>query len=487
MLTPIINPRKTKSRYYFLAALITSILVALLALTISDFMLLAAFVLGPIIVIGILFKPEWGLLLLVFITYTRTSDALIQSMGVPSIAKPFVVFMLLIVIGRAIWKKEKPKNWKIPALFLGAYAVIGLIGLLNADNPDLVEEALTTFVKDALIMLIVAMLMERMKTLYQVIWTLLAAGIFLGSINVFQQLTGTFDNTYWGFAEAQFENIIGELNNFRASGPGIGPNGFGQFMLFLVPLALDRFWNERHWLMKTFAIWALASTVMAVVFTFSRSVAIGLAAVLAMMFFYRPPKPKYIFATIVFAILIIPYVPSQYFARIGTLVDLIPGVGDDLRSEVSFRGRASENTVGILMFLDHPILGVGMANYNYNYQSYSRSLGLDHRRTDRSAHNLYLEIASEQGLVGLAWFAALQWVVFRGLWQARRDLHKAGLGYYDGLIVAFAIAMISYLITSTFRHLAFPRYFWLIYGIALTIPQVAKLERVSSNNLVEVS
>ena len=126
-----------------------------------------------------------------------------------------------------------------------------------------------------------------------------------------------------------------------------------------------------------------------------------------------------------------------------------------------------------------------MNNYNYHYQSYSRDLGLDHRRADRSAHNLYLEIASEQGVVGLAWFAALQWVMFRGLWQARRDLDEAGLRQFDGMIVAFVIAMIGYLITSTFRHLAFPRYFWLLYGIGLTIPQVAKLERTLSPNAVD--
>lgn len=485
MISQTITPKKSNSRYFLLAVLIASIIVAILALTISDYLVLIMLVLGPIVAIGMLFKPEIGLLLLVFLTYTRASDALIISIGAPSIAKPFVVFLLLVIVGRAILFNEKPKNWKLPLIFLGTYAIIGLIALLNADSPKLVEDALSTFAKDALIMLIVAALMQRMKTVHQVIWVLLFAGIFLGSINVYQQLTGTFDNTYWGFAEAQFENIIGETNNFRASGPGIGPNGFGQFMLLLVPLALERLWNEERWFMKVIASWALAATVMAVMFTFSRSVAIGLAAVLIMMFVYRPPKPKYILFSIIFVILLVPYVPPQYFARMGTLVDLIPGVGNDIRGEVSFRGRASENTVGLLMFLDHPILGVGMNNYNYNYQSYSRSLGLDHRRSDRSAHNLYLEIASEQGLVGLAWFAALQWIIFRGLWQARRELSIAGLGKYDGLIIAFIIAMIGYLITSTFRHLAFPRYFWLLYGIALTIPQVAKFELALSQETVD--
>lgn len=478
--------KKTKASYLLLAAILASIVVALLALFVSDVIVLAAIVIAPVIVISILFKPELGLLLLVFLTYTRASDALIQSIGAPSLAKPFIVFLLLIILSRAILFREKPKNWKIPAAFLGAYTIIGLIALLNADSPALVEDALASFAKDAVIMLVVAMLMQRMNTFYQVVWAFLAAGILLGSINVYQQLTGTFNNTYWGFAEAQYENIIGELNNFRASGPGIGPNGFGQIMLFLVPLALDRFWNEERWFMKLFAGWVLAATVMAVMFTFSRSVAIGLAAVLVMMFIYRPPKPKHIFIMIALSLLALPYVPPQYFERLGTLVDFIPGVGNDIRGEVSFRGRASENTVGILMFLDHPMLGVGLDNYNYNYQSYSRNLGLDHRRSDRSAHNLYLEIASEQGLVGLAWLAALQWVVFRGLSRARKDLKQAGLENYEGLIVAFTVAIISYLITSTFRHLAFPRYFWLIYGVALTIPQVAKYERSLLQNKVHL-
>ena len=349
----------TKPVYLVPAALIISIIVVLLTTIISDIIVLAVIVIGPFIALGMFLKPELGLLLLVFLTYTRASDALIQSISAPSIAKPFVAFMLLVIIGRSILFNKKPQNWKLPVIFLGTYAVIGLIALLNADNPKLVEEYLSAFVKDAVIMLIIAALIQRIDTLHRVVWALLFAGIFLGSINSYQQLTGTFNNTYWGFAEAQYEHIIGESNNFRASGPGIGPNGFGQLMLVLVPLALDRFWHEKRWFMKALAAWALAATVMTVIFTFSRSVAIGLAAVLLMMFVYRPPKPKYIFVTIILAVMLFSYVPAQYFARLGTLVDLIPGMGNDLRSEVSFRGRASENMVGVLIFLDHPFLGAG--------------------------------------------------------------------------------------------------------------------------------
>jgi len=38
----------------------------------------------------------------------------------------------------------------------------------------------------------------------------------------------------------------------------------------------------------------------------------------------------------------------------------------------------------------------------------------------------------------------------------------------------FGIATIGYLVSSIFIHGAYPRYFWLIVGIALSLPQAVR-------------
>ncbi|RMF01501.1 MAG: hypothetical protein D6768_10510, partial [Chloroflexi bacterium] len=227
-----------------LLVLFGGVLVALVTTGAAHPVLALAAVLGPIIALAILFNPEWGLLLLVFMVYTRFSDALIDSMGAPSIAKPFIVFLLLVVVARWLVFREVLASFKYPLIFLGSYAVMGLMALLYAADDGAVISATADFAKDAVIMLIVVGLLKNAESLRRVIWALLAAGIFLGTITTYQQLTGTFENEYWGFAQATYAHIVGHIDDFRIGGPGLGPNGYGQFMLFLVPLALDRLWNE---------------------------------------------------------------------------------------------------------------------------------------------------------------------------------------------------------------------------------------------------
>jgi hypothetical protein len=87
----------------------------------------------------------------------------------------------------------------------------------------------------------------------------------------------------------------------------------------------------------------------------------------------------------------------------------------------------------------------------------------------------------------LVWFAALQWVTFRGLYEARRDFIAAQKPQYADIALAFGVSILSFLFTSFFLHVAHPRYFWLIYGIALAIPYAAKRGLASQQNSQAVS
>src|SRR5439155_11568029 len=72
----------------------------------------------------------------------------------------------------------------------------------------------------------------------------------------------------------------------------------------------------------------------------------------------------------------------------------------------SVGGRITENRIAIAMFTDHPLTGVGAAQYDFLYRDYARRIGNDPRYF-RQPHSLPLQIAAEQGLVRLrAWLVA---------------------------------------------------------------------------------
>jgi O-antigen ligase len=210
--------------------------------------------------------------------------------------------------------------------------------------------------------------------------------------------------------------------------------------------------------------------------TFSRGGFLALIVAFVVMLIRRPLHPIVLLVTVGALILAAQFAPESYNERISTLWSLIPGSETDLREDASFRGRLSERLAGWLMFQDHPLLGVGLNNYPVNYQDYSRQLGIDPRRENRSPDNLYVEIASEQGLLGLAAFGFILWGAFRAARQAQRDFNAAGLRDSAEIALAISVSLISYLISAMSKNSSYPDYFWLFIAIMLALPQVARNE-----------
>lgn len=450
--------------------------VGLLVTHSSSGLLLIAAAGGLIVAAATFARLEWGLLALVFITYSRVSDVAVAEYGAPSVAKFFVVFLLGIVVLRAVLHGERPTGWVRPAALLAVYGVVGALSLFYAAETDRAQAVLSDYVKDMLIAVLVVVLLQRGRTLRRVVWVLLAVGIFLGTIGVVQYATGSFDNNFLGFGRAGLLHIVGQTNDYRISGPLANPNAFGQILLVIVPLAFDRLWNERSIWLRVLAGWALAVTVLAIVFTFSRGAFLGLVVVIALVFLRHPPRPAIVLLSLVVVLAVAPFIPAEYTSRISSLQEGIPFLGGNVRAEASLRGRTSEMTVGWRMFADHPIIGVGWGNYPAHYQTYSRLLGLDPRRGTRSPHSLYLQVAAETGLLGLAVFGLLLWQMYSGLLKAQRALRAADRTELADIVVAFTIGITGYLTHAVFIHGAYPRFFWLLVGIAFAAPLVARTE-----------
>jgi O-antigen ligase len=128
------------------------------------------------------------------------------------------------------------------------------------------------------------------------------------------------------------------------------------------------------------------------------------------------------------------------------------------------------------MFLDNPLLGVGKGNYPERYQEYAVRTGITPSRQVYSPHNLYLEVLAENGLLGVLIFGAMVYqMIFRPLY-AYADLKKAGLVEQALLFRGITYGILAFLIGSFFLHGAFPRYLWLLFGLAMAADNIARNE-----------
>ena len=416
---------------------------------------------------------EFGLLVLIFISYTRFSDVLLEFHGAPSIAKPYIALLLVAIFVKWFVEKKIATGWGRSAILVGAYGLVVFSSLLYATDFKYALTAFLNFLKDGIIAVIIVILLRDWKTFQNVVWSLVLAGVFIGTISAYQGLTGTYDNDFGGFGQVGYRNIIGSTEGNRLSGPVGDPNFYAQAMLVLLPLALSRFLKEKGWFMRFLAGWTFLVVFLAVIFSYSRGAALAMVIMLLFNMFHSPPKLTDALIGMLLIIFLVSFVPNPYLERLSTISDIFGGRNGVL-GDVSYRGRASEVFTAWLMFIDHPIVGVGVENYPVYYQSYSRRLGLDPRIEERQAHNLYLQVAAETGLFGILVFGFLLFSMLRGTLDAWRKLKISGLDSQASMVLSVATGIVGYLGAAMFIHAAYPRYFWVLAGIALAIPSVVE-------------
>ena len=419
---------------------------------------------------------EFGLLMLVFITYTRFSDIAVHTYNAPSVTKSFIVILLLGVFIRWIVTHEKPRGLLLPTVLVAAYGLVGFTSLLFAPNQDAVVTSLSNYVKDALIALVVVALLKKPQQFRHVIYTLLIIGIFIGMISVHQYVTGNFENEYGGFAEAEYMQIVvGESDDYRLSGPVGDPNFFAQVMVVLALLGMERLLHEKRLFWKIMAGWATVVSTLTVVFTFSRGSTIALVLAFLVFFWINKLKPAQLIVILTVGIALLLFAPPSYYQRLLSLGDILPsGNGGQLniRQDRAVQGRASESLTAWVMVMDRPLTGVGLSNFSYLYQDYGKSLGLAPSARNRSPHNLYLEVAAETGVIGLGVFLTMIALAMRSILTARRRFIDAGMEDYANMATGYAIAFTGYLLAAVFVHAAYPRYFYLLIGIAFALPNL---------------
>jgi O-antigen ligase len=101
--------------------------------------------------------------------------------------------------------------------------------------------------------------------------------------------------------------------------------------------------------------------------------------------------------------------------------------------------RMAQVWAGWKMFLAHPLLGVGPGNYTAAYQEFTAGPWFASRG---HAHNYYLQIAAEAGVLGLVAYLILLGSIVRALYQGRRhtsdSMRRAILIGICGIIAATA-------------------------------------------------
>ncbi|MGB8982657.1 MAG: O-antigen ligase family protein, partial [Anaerolineales bacterium] len=304
-------------------------------------------------------------------------------------------------------------------------------------------------------------------------WLIIITTTLLASLSVYQLVTSNYQQNFFQLASVQMDKVFGDSSTPRVGGPINAPNIWGQILVAVSTLLIFRIIHEKRTVTKLAGLFMLGIILYIMLNTYSRCAYLVLAIdlVLIMFVFEKHFDPRVAFAGLTILILTIPFLPATYRERFNTLTAFTSENG--IYQDTSFRGRSSEMLTGLAMFAEHPILGVGAANYRPNYQRYAQLVGIEFRAEERDAHSLYVQVLAETGILGVMAFLGLVFFLLEALNKAIRTLERSPhLHEWLPWINAIRLALLSYLMTSIFLHNAYIRYFWILVAMALAAIQI---------------
>jgi len=466
-------PRTDRTKLYITiisfvvaAAISLMLLVLLIGFRDSRIGLLAIGGIGGIaLAVAIFFYPEVGAYVLAVAVFSNVSSIFTDN-GLPGINKPLVVLTFVsIVAGRFV--RRQPFRVQRTEWFLFAYTGVVLASTFFAKDRAEAIDAFITIVKDVLIVVTLVYALQTPRQWKITIWLMIATTTAMALLGSFQVFTGNFSQIFGGFA-----TVTPDVDQMRLSGPVGDPNFWGQILDAVLALALYRFIAGKAFRWKVAGGIATVILLFAVVNTYSRGAFIALALIFLLTGIQRRINLKKLVIIVAVVMLVLPvgmtFLPKGFTERMQTLTAFSNNDKTTaVRQDASFQGRTSEMLSGLLMFLDQPILGVGVGNFEGNYQDYARRLGLEFRTEIRQAHSLYVEIIAETGILGILAF----WAVIISLFARMKRSHRELNGLHDNWlewVASLEIATASYLTTSIFLHGDFFRYlmFLVAMGIA---------------------
>jgi putative inorganic carbon (hco3(-)) transporter len=427
---------------------------------------------------AMLLWPDVATATALFLLYAN-APAVATIHGVPKVIAGSVVLLLFVpLIHRLIVGRGRAVLDTTFALMV-AFLCVMLLASLAAPDKRLAVDRLVTYLTEGLVLywLIVNVLRTKVQ-LRRAIAAVLAAGVLLGTLSIYQYATKSYDNQFGGFAERklQFEYkrerdaaagiADGRLYRAdRAEGPQVGNNRYAQIMLVLLPLAVLKLRRAQAPGLRIQA--AAAGGVIffgGVLLTYSRGGLLGAAVVLIGAAAIRWLPWRHLLVAFLICGLALPIVSPNVYSRISSL-NQIASLSDP-STDGALRGRATEMLASLHAFADHPLLGVGPGQYAPIYSvEYQQLPGVKFRdiQKGRRAHSLYFEMAAETGLLGLVVFLMIPIVVLRRLWRAVRANPDAEVAE---TAAALCLSLIGFLFTALFLSHAFERYYWILIGLA---------------------
>lgn len=389
-----------------------------------------------------LVRPYYGLLMLVVLYFFRP-----DLWGAEEIVRPVLWLTIAVTIGWLI-------NTKGTELLKGNFWLIGLVALYvvatlaapysNQDSWSQLLQILKVFVAVYLISNI-CNTPERLSGLFLAI---LVGNLWFVKVAVLS----------WAAA-----GFSGNVRMDTGVGQGGGANYVAWVLASTIPFILYKVISGQGW-QRAVAIAATPLWLAGIVATGSRGGLLCLVSGFAVLLFLVRRVKLLVVGAILLAALFW-FAPAEYMERIETITL------DPKKMDVSTLARYQNMQAGFKIMKDYPLFGTGLKTFP---KIKSRYVSKDYvGQPYHVAHNTYIQIGSELGLVVLGYFLLLNVYVFRNLIRkTEANLDRETHDHLEWVRIGVLAALLSTLIQMMKGDVAHMDYLWWLYGIAIATLRV---------------
>ncbi len=361
-----------------------------------------------------------------------------------------VVGMVVLTIGFAFFESDFKQNLSrtkpiFTDVLVGFYLISLLWGLYLSKDPGKFQIFLVYFAFVGLYYGVRYFVSTQRRLVLSISYFTLS-GIFVCGYGFLQYLTGSYETTTWTDTQL-FSDISGRIYaTFQ------NPNVFGEYLLFLIPLALAMFLIAKETLHKVVYGGCLLAAGACLILTYSRGCWLGLIAGMGLFLLLLYKKTLIpLFFVAPFSIFVIPDNIINRFMSIGNLKD----------GSTAFRVYVWRGTVDMLKKL-WPT-GAGLGNYSFEV-SYAPFAYMDIMAPH--SHSLYFHLLSETGLFGFLVFILLAYFILRQLFLVYKNPKSREMQI---LAIALVSGFVSFLIQGFFDNTFYNYRMYMLFFALLSL------------------
>lgn len=407
-----------------------------------------------ILALGLLIRdPFWPLLLLVLaVPLDAVANRAFE--GLPLTASTGLLILTLAAL--AVRMPHEPRETRLgpfdpTVAWALAFVIAMMISMMLAGDREAAEEAAKRMGGMLLITLLIIRIVRTPQQLRLLVLGLVGATLFSGAVLIIETKLGI---RLLSSHEAALISAYGDQE--RSAGASDQNPTTAALMLstgVIIAMALALEYRK----VRLLTVSALAVGLLAVVYSYARSAALVVIAVAPFILWRHRGNRYFPFGLLVLfgmGIASLPLIPESYWARLSSL--------GNFDTDYTLWRRLGYNIIGLDLLAQNPLFGVGPGNFPQLYVADEYRYMPGRTLTPRMLHNLYLGMAVEVGLVGLAAFLAM---IVGGLARLIAAISRSTdpVGRAFGLALVFGSA--AFLFGALVTPAQFMKYTWVLIAL----------------------